>query len=255
MSPEDVLHVLLDRLEATDGAAILISEYELAQWPAAAVAALKSHKLLVRATPAPSVVCPGCEDKCVMTVHLVNYPTGRAAFVVCDRRSDVSRVPVSIGQLEQWQTSAALFADLLARLLGLCRPGVLDALASTRWEIGLFKGRQHSSHLVLSAGGALKLALAGHSVALGDVLFLEGRGFEVDRQALTRLVDQPIAGGGDQESAAQRRERLLRRISEEKAKGTKAFLRTVADEEGISVQRLKQIRDEKSEPSATRRKW
>ena len=44
MTPEEVLRVLLDRLGATDGAAILISEQELAQWPAVAVAALKSQR-------------------------------------------------------------------------------------------------------------------------------------------------------------------------------------------------------------------
>ncbi|MBK1720314.1 hypothetical protein [Thiocystis violacea] len=256
MRSQDVLRVLLDRLGATDGAAILISEQELAQWPAGAIAALRSLGLLVKASPASSVVCPGCEDECSMPVHLVQYPTGRAAFIVCDRRSDISRVPVPTDQLEQWQTSAALFAERLTRLLGLCPPGVPDTLATTRWEIGLFKGRQHSSHLVLtSAEGSLKLTLAGHSVALGDVLFLEDGGFEVDRRALTRLVDQPIAGGGDQESAAQRRERLQRRVDAERAKGTRVFLKTVAEEEGINLSRLKQILAAKPEPVKARSKW
>lgn len=256
MSPEDVLHRLLDRLGAADGAAVLISDHELTQWPATAVAALKAHQLLVRATPASSVVCPGCEDECVMPVQVVTYPTGRAAFVVCDRRADISRVSVPTGRLEQWQTSAALFADLLARLLELRRPAMADSSDATRWEIGLLKGRQHSSHLVLlSAGGSLKLTLAGHSVVLGDLLFLEGQRFEFDQRALTRLVDQPIAGGGDQESATQRRERLQKRIAEKKAKGTKAFLKTVAEEEGISVQRLKQILATKPDPTKARTKW
>jgi len=43
------------------------------------------------------------------------------------------------------------------------------------------------------------------------------------------------------ETAGQRCERLKKRILEEKLKGTKAFFRTVADEEKISVTRLKQI--------------
>jgi hypothetical protein len=248
MSPEDVLHALLDRLGATDGAAVLISDHELSQWPATAVAALKSNKLLVRATPASSVVCPGCEEECVMPVHLVSYPSGRAAFIVCDRRTDVGRVPVGISQLEYWQTSGALLADLLARRLGLSRRGGSDTPDATRWEIGLFKGRQYSSHLVLAAGGSLMLTLAGHSVPLGDVLFLEDGGFEVDRRALTRLVDQPIAGGGAQESAVERRERLQKRVNAERAKGNRAFNKTVAEEEGINVSRLKQILAAKPEP-------
>lgn len=254
MTPAVVLREVLDRLGSTDGTAILISEWELSQWPAVAVAALKAHKLIVKAGPAASVVCPGCEEACVMPVQAVTYPSGRALFIVCDRRSDISRVPVAISQVEQWQTSGTLIADLLARLLGLCRPAT-DKPEVARWDIDLLKGRKHSSHLVLLAEGSLKLALAGHSMAVSDALFLEGTRFEVDQRALTRLVDQPIAGGGDQESAAQRRERLTNRIAEEKAKGTKAFLKTVANEEGISIQRLKQIRDGKPDSAAIREKW
>lgn len=256
MSPHDVLCVLLERLGANDGSALLISEHELTRWPAAAVAALKSQRMLVKVSPASSVVCPGCEGECVMPVHVLNYPTGRAAFVVCGRRNDVCRVPVASNQLEQWQTSANLIADLLARLLGLRRPRASDTADSARWEVGLFKGRQHSGHLVLLAdGGSLKLTLAGHSAMLGDLLFLEGQGFEVDRRALTRLVDQPIAGGGDQESAAQRRERLQKRVDAERARGNGAFNKTVAAEEGIGVSRLKQILAAKTEPSKAGSKW
>jgi hypothetical protein len=256
MNPEDVLPVILERLGATGGAAILISSQELAQWPAGAVLALKSDGLLVKSSPASSVVCPGCEEECVMPVCVVSFPTDRTAFIACDRRSDVSRVPVSFDRLEHWQASGPLVADLLARLLKLRRPGAVERSDGARWEIGLFKGRERSGHLVLtSAGGSLKLTLAGHSVALGDVLFLEGHGFEVDQRALTRLVDQPIAGGGDQESAAQRRERLQKRVDDERAKGNRAFNKTVAEEEGIHVSRLKQILTAKPEPAKARSKW
>ncbi len=66
---------------------------------------------------------------------------------------------------------------------------------------------------------------------------------------MTRLVDQPVAGAGDEESAAQRRERLKKRVQAVKAKGTKAFLKTVAEEEGISSSRLKQLLREEPEPT------
>ena len=56
-----------------------------------------------------------------------------------------------------------------------------------------------------------------------------------------RALDQPIAGAGDTESPAQRRERLKKRVQEVKARGTRGFLKVVAQEEGISVSRLKQI--------------
>jgi hypothetical protein len=241
MTPEDALFELLERVGAGHGAAVLVSEHELGQWPNAAVAEMKSHGLLARARPATSAVCPGCERECVMPVQILpDRIRAPEAFIVCDKRSDINRLAVPVSHLEQWQASGASIANLLAGLLGLRQPSARGA-DTTRWEIGMLKGVKHSSHLVLLADGRLSLALAGHSIALADVLVLEGDRFTVDKRTLKRLADQPIAGAGDAESAAQRRERLKNRVQEVKAKGTRAFLKAVAEEEGISVSRLKQL--------------
>jgi hypothetical protein len=69
MTPLDALLELLARLEASGGAAALLNEDELSHWPAEAVRELKSQRLLVKASPAASVVCPGCEQECAMPVH------------------------------------------------------------------------------------------------------------------------------------------------------------------------------------------
>lgn len=64
---------------------MLVSDEELTRWPPAAVAAMKAQKLLVKAPAGKSVVCPGCEEECVMPVNVVRgeaQPT--TAFVVCD---------------------------------------------------------------------------------------------------------------------------------------------------------------------------
>jgi hypothetical protein len=160
-------------------------------------------------------------------------------------------VSVPVNSLERWQSSGDSIANLLARLLELHCSAANGADAS-RWEIGMFKGVKYSSHLVLVADDELILSLAGHSIALADVLLLDGKVFKINAHTLRRLVDQPIAGAGDVESSSHRRERLKKRVQVVKAKGTKAFLKTVAEEEGISIPRLKQLVREKSEPTKTR---
>ncbi len=245
----DAILELLARVGAGNGAAVLVSEEELSEWPAAAVKAMKSQKLLVKASPAASVVCPGCEQECTMPVHsLPAGPGGSASFIVCDKRDDINRVAVPSERLEQWRASAASIADLITGSLGLRRSDAGDTTAG-RWEIGMFKGRKHSSHMVLLADGRLTLNFAGHSIALADILTLESSGFKLDKQALVRQVDKPVAGAGDAESAAQRRERLKKRVQAEKAKGNKAFLKAVSEDEGISVSRLKQLLKEAPEPT------
>jgi hypothetical protein len=205
MTPEATLVELLERVGTRHGAAVVVSDHELSEWPIAVVAAMKSQGLLTKARPAASAACPGCERECVMTVHvLTDKARGVEAFIVCDKRSDINRVPVPISHLEQWQASGDSIADLLAGLLGLHRSGASGTDAA-RWEVGMLKGAKHSSHLVLIADGTLTLSMAGHSIALAEVLVLEGKVFKVDRRTLNHLVDHPVAGAGDVESAAQRR--------------------------------------------------
>ena len=176
-----------------------------------------------------------------MPVHIVSAGTGKAAsFVMCDKRNDINRVAVSAERLRQWSASLSAIATLVADLLG-CIHTDAEITSSGRREVGLLKGRTHSSHVVLVANGGLNLLLAGHSVALADVLTLEGASLRLDRQTLLRLVDKPVAGAGDIESAAQRRARLAKLVREERAKGNQAFLKTVAAKEGISISRLKQL--------------
>jgi hypothetical protein len=119
MTPQDALIELLARVGARNGAAVLVSAEELSQWPAAAVAAMKSQKLLTRARPASSVVCPGCERECVMPVHTL--PAGprdpASSFIVCDKRDDINRVPVSAERQKQWRCDADAVCGFIAASL------------------------------------------------------------------------------------------------------------------------------------------
>lgn len=240
MTPQAALIELLARVGTRNGAAVLVSAEELSQWPAAAVAAMKSQKLLAKARPAASVVCPGCERECVMPVHtLAAGPRGSASFIVCDKRSDINRVAVDILRLEQWQATGALLANTVARLLDMS-PTASTADNDQQWNIGVLKGKRQKSLVTLRADGDLTLSLAGHAIPLAEVLAIERDALTVDKGELIRLVDKP-AGNAKTETPEQRRERLTARVQSEKSKGTRAFLLLVAEEEGISVSRLKQI--------------
>jgi hypothetical protein len=249
----DALANLLARIGAANGAPVLIDDSELERWPADIVVNMKAKGLLASTRPASSVVCPGCERQCTMPVHAVSpSPIEVKAFVVCDKRSDINRVNIPAERLRQWRTDGEAVANLIAELLGLRSP---EAASSTgRWDLGVFKGIANRSYLVLHSVGELTLSLAGHSVAVADVLERRCGQFVVDRRTLLRLVDTPAAGTADLESTAQRRERLRERVRTEKAKGTKAFLRVVAAEEGFSVVRLKQLvaEDKSTRQSPTR---
>jgi len=252
MNPADVLPILLDRLAAAAGDVVLFSEHELAEWPAPALARLKAEGLLVKGPPADTLTCPGCEEDCLMPVEIATTASGALrAFVVCDQRDDVGRVAIARDLLEQWTSSPERVADVLARLLNIRRSGS-DSTAR-RWDVGVLKGAKGSAHVVLGIENELRLTIAGHSLPVADVLELGEKSLSIERRALLRCVDNPVAAAGSQESAEQRRKRIQARAKELKAQGEHAYIKALAAEEGLSRERIKQLL--KEEPAAKPGNW
>ena len=175
-----------------------------------------------------------------MPVEMATTAAGTLRFfVVCDRREDTARVPVPRVQLEQWQCSPRLLADGVAKLVGLRRS--LSDDDPRRLDLGVLKGTQASAHVVLHVESALTLHIAGHVLPLPDVLAWTDKGMTVDRRALVRCVDNPVAAAGAKESAEKRRERLDARRKELIASRVHNFNEVLAQEEGLTTTRIKQI--------------
>lgn len=246
MTRADLLESVLERLARAGAAKAIFSADEIAAWPAGTLATLVNAGMLQQAQPASVVECTGCEENCIMPVHVFPAEDNRPAraFIACDKRDDVGRVSVDFCRLEQWQTTGELIADVLTRLLG-SSPPPSHAADGKQWTIGVLKGKKHQSLVTLLAGDSLTLALAGHAVPLIEVLALMENALTLDKDELIRRVDKPA---GDTETPEARRTRLKARVLDEKAKGTKAFLQVVAKEEGITDSRLKQLVSTKHEP-------
>jgi hypothetical protein len=105
--------------------------------------------------------------------------------------------------------------------------------------------------VVLIAGGnSLNLALGGHTIPLVDVLTFEENKLDLDKAALIRMVDNPTSKS-ETETPEARKARLIARVNQERAKGTRAFLQIVADEEGIHKSRLQQIISKKQKSTSS----
>jgi hypothetical protein len=189
MTPQAALIELLARVGARNGAAVLVSTKELSEWPAAAVAAMKSQKLLAKARPAVSVGCPGCEQECVMSVHtLPAGPRGGASFIVCDKRSDINRVPVSAKRLMQWRCDAHAVCGFIAASLGLRRSDQHPAHAGLL-NIGIASGDRRSQMLCLQPNGDLGLVVADNAVPLAELVGYRDGEYSVDGDMIRQLAD------------------------------------------------------------------
>jgi hypothetical protein len=237
------LQIVLDRASYADPAKGAFFFWdEVKDWPAGALDVLVTSGLVQQAQPLTTIECDGCEENCI-NKPVVVYPAqegklGRA-FIFCDEPNDMGRIRVSFDRMRQWQATGGLIAAALTRLLGLPRIASIAA-DGKQWHIGSLKGKNLRSIVTLLAGDGLMLALAGHTVPLAEVLTIKKNVIALDKASLIRLVDNPT-GDAEAETQEDRRKRIRARVREEKAKGTKAFLRVVAEEEGISTSRIKQL--------------
>jgi hypothetical protein len=78
MTPEDALIELLARVGAGNGVAVFVSAEELSQWPAVAVAVMKSQKLLVKARPAVRLTQWRCDAEAVCAFVAANFGLRRS---------------------------------------------------------------------------------------------------------------------------------------------------------------------------------
>ncbi|MBN1548946.1 MAG: hypothetical protein JW902_20010 [Syntrophaceae bacterium] len=186
MTPIAILLELFERLGACNGGTISVGTDELRQWPREAVKAMKNQKLIVKARPATSVICPGCERSCVMPVHTTAGTP--SAFIVCDKRSDINRVPVPPETLTQWQCSADLVSAFVGSSLGL-RQSVRQEDGKGRWEIGVVFGEKRSQMVCLEANGTVVIVAGDNKIPLAELIEFHDGAYAVGVTEVRRLVD------------------------------------------------------------------
>ncbi len=188
--PEAVFLDLVSRIGASPDREVRVNAGELARWPEEAISALKSQKLIRRARRARSTACPGCERQCAMPVEWGAYPS--TPWIVCDKRGDINRVPVSMDRLAQWRTSADILGRFVAEGLSLRWSG-RKAEDRGELEIGRVVGEKPGEMLKLRTEGGLALATGTSALALPKVLVFGDGGFGLEQSRIRRWLDATAA--------------------------------------------------------------
>jgi hypothetical protein len=206
MTPEAALIELLGRVGARLGESVTVSTEELSQWPTAAVSALKSQGLLLKARSAKSVVCPGCEQECSMPVHTLTRANAPAAyFVVCDKRSDTNRVRVPAARLALWRCDAQAVCGFVASSLDL-QPSTEQATEAGLLPIGIARGNKRTQMLCLRLHGHLALVVGADALPLADVVGFEFGSFTLDHAVIHQMVDAATTADPRHTPSAAKRE-------------------------------------------------
>ncbi|QWF69706.1 hypothetical protein KEF85_09990 [Methylomonas paludis] len=189
MRPVDAVIELFDRFAAYQTEKVFITEAELSDWPIAAYSAMKKQRIISKAKAAKSAVCPGCEQECIMPVHVLpdDYRTPEL-FVLCDKRSDTNRVKIKATDLMQWYCNAEAICRFIADALGLRRTEQTSDLAN-HWYIGVATGNKRSQMLCLQVDDFCMLVAGGNALPLADFIRFDSELYTLDVGMLTKLVD------------------------------------------------------------------
>jgi hypothetical protein len=124
-----------------------------------------------------------------MPVHTLPRASGAAgSFIVCDKRSDINRVPVSAERLKQWRCDANAVCGFIAASLGLRGSDQHPADAGVL-NIGIASGGKRRQMLCLKTDGSLTLVIGTGAVPIAELVSFHNGEYSVDGAMVDELVD------------------------------------------------------------------
>ena len=213
MSAASLLQQILRDVALSGGEAVY-STAEIDEWPADIVSALRAVNILRPARPAATVVCPGCEQSCPMPVEIIAGQSGRptSAFVACDKREDIGRVPIPLADVERSAVRGRDLAGAVAGLLGFEHPPAVEA-GRIAWRLGRIKGKKHRADAIMTIDHVVNIEVGGQPVPLADVLEYKDDALALDADYLGAVVDRMRQAQGESRhvpSTTRREERRQR---------------------------------------------
>ncbi len=186
MSLQDALNQVLTGLEMAQGAVVLGAD-AVERWGGSDIDALTQAALLKPAGPAKSVICPGCEHRCIADVDSL----GARAFVVCempDMQEQMGRVAITSDRLRQWQATPRMLARFLMLKLELAGE-VPSPDRSMSMPLGMLPGPRGRrwARLVLSP---LSLEINRQRVPLIELIFVNEDQIELDRLRVSEMLSR-----------------------------------------------------------------
>lgn len=209
MTLNDVLLSLLEAM-GTTGETHLVGWDTVQQWPDGALNRMVERGILTTATPAQSIECHGCENRCFMEVRQLSGPGTKAkrAFVVCDdpeMQGQMGRIAIPPERLQQWKATALQLAQVVAGLLSVeCKAEDRHGQANIR--VGMVKGKNGRRWLSLNKS-PLTLEINDHHLPLEEVLFVDNGALAIDRVRIDLLTDKaPASTGKKYQPSTEKRE-------------------------------------------------
>lgn len=190
MTLDDVLQELIQHMDSHgDGA---LAWEQVREWPEGAIKIFLNAGWIKSIEPAKIVECPGCEENCFMPVHVLPTAKGKPAraYVACDKRDDMGRIPIPMELRQQWQITDNQVAHWVAHTLGL-KGKPKKEKKSGAIHIGNVQGKKKMGLLTWVGQSPVSLETSGHSISLSEVLYFKDYQIQIDQATIINMVDLP----------------------------------------------------------------
>lgn len=191
MSLQRALDEVLTGLEQAQGAVVFGAD-TVARWDVGDVDDLIQSGLLKPGGRAQSVICPGCEHRCISDVNVSVLRNGDVrAFVVCempDMQAQMGRVEIAPDRLRQWQATPRMLARFLMLKLQLAGE-IPSPDKSMPVPLGMLPGPhgRRWARLVLSP---LSLEINHQRAPLSELLDVNEHQIELDWPRLAEMLSR-----------------------------------------------------------------
>lgn len=188
MMLDDVLRELVEQLGAGDDTPVAWEQVR--DWPKGALERLEKSRWLKPTAAASTVECPGCEDNCYKSVHVLpaNRGSPARAYVACDQREDMGRVRIPMQHLRQWLIDDAEVARWVSGALKLKSKPQRQSTGRA-YVLGTLQGQEQRGLLELEIAEGVNLKASGRSLPLLEAVICDRGELHVDRDAVLALVD------------------------------------------------------------------
>ncbi len=203
-SAAEALGILLGALRSEASHEAIIGASTVQAWPDGLLSALTSERLLVSFDAAEIVVCPGCQESCIMECKWIGDEEDQP-FLLCNKPQQYGLIELDAGLRNQWTTSRRQVAAFVGHQLGV-RIKTFDN-ASGRTSYGL--SRRLGVLLSLEFQDAARLRIGDDAYDLVDMLLFERESIGIDQVLVARLAAdarRPADGGKRYQPSSARRE-------------------------------------------------
>ena len=195
-----ILGMLLMRVaEAGDKEAVFLFD-EVRAWPSDAVPSLMDAKLLREVRPSQSVVCRGCEKRCLRPVDVVQLNGERPPVYVstCNEFPDMGPFEHPPSELKRWSTSRELIARFVSRAIALSIRSHDENWRRVVFQTWNFQGVKRALSIEFEKEARIKVGGSIHPLI--EVLAWDQTGISVDHDGLSIVA----ALSDDQHSGVKR---------------------------------------------------